>query len=79
MSESDRERRRKNAIYRKGLAEGFLMGQAAAIREAGLCSEAWAGNPGDPAVAARVIAGYIEQLNIPLEEIQRRVEERALE
>lgn len=73
MSHKVREMRRKNAIYRKGLHEGYRLGLAAAEREAQLCHMAW---DGTARVAASALAGQIAKLEVSQDEIEHMVKSR---
>lgn len=73
MSHKVREIRRKNAIYRKGLHEGYRLGLAAAEREAQLCHMAW---DGTAKVAASALADQIAKLEVSEDEIERMVKSR---
>ncbi|CAM3841202.1 hypothetical protein G6L26_009615 [Agrobacterium radiobacter] len=73
MSDKDRQIRRKNAIYRKGLHEGYRLGLAAAEREAQLCHMAW---DGTARVAASALADQIGKLGVSEDDIQRMVVSR---
>lgn len=73
MSDKVRQIRRKNAIYRKGLHEGYRLGLAAAEREAQLCHMAW---DGTAKVAASALADQISKLEVSEDEIQHMVVSR---
>jgi hypothetical protein len=73
MSDRQRGHRRRNAIYRKGLLEGFRLGQDAAIREAMVCALSW---DRESRIAAKTVADQIAKIAEPRAEIQLFVDNR---
>ncbi|QTG12395.1 hypothetical protein G6M86_03670 [Agrobacterium tumefaciens] len=73
MSEFQRRRRRMNAVYRKGLYEGYQLALVAAEREARMCALSW---DGVSAIGAGVVADQIAKLEVAEGEIEAMVKPR---
>ncbi|NSZ63443.1 hypothetical protein G6L16_008835 [Agrobacterium tumefaciens] len=73
MSEFQRRRRRMNAVYRKGIYEGYQLALVAAEREARMCALSW---DGTAAISAGVVADQIAKLEVSEDVVDQKVMQR---
>jgi hypothetical protein len=62
-----------NAVYRKGLYEGYQLALVAAEREARMCALSW---DGVSAIGASVVADQIAKLEVAEDEVDVMVKRR---